>query len=127
MLFGIGAYQIVNIIISVFWRSIKAKDTMIDFVVTTDIFLLAVALYIMSLGLYSLFIDPTVKMPDWMKSNDLTDLKKKFLNVIILILVVDFLGEVVNWKGNAEILQLGISIGVVIAATAYYRIATNEK
>ncbi|MCB0520784.1 MAG: YqhA family protein [Lewinellaceae bacterium] len=116
-----GAYKIFKIIASMLNGTAENKDAMIGFIETADLFLLAVALYIIALGLYDLFIDQNIEMPEWLNIRDLTDLKKKLLDVVVIILGVVFLGRVVKWNGETEILHFGIGIALVIAALTFFR------
>ncbi len=88
----------------------------VDFIKLIDVFLLGTVLYIVALGLYELFFDPTLPLPPWLIISDLDDLKEKLVGVIVVLLGVTFLGEVVSWDGETDILQLGISVSLVIAA-----------
>lgn len=88
----------------------------VDFIKLIDVFLLGTVLYIVALGLYELFFDPTLPLPPWLIITDLDDLKEKLVGVIVVLLGVTFLGEVVSWDGETDILQLGISVSLVIAA-----------
>lgn len=54
------------------------------------------------------------------------DLKSKMLGVIVLILMVVFLGPVINWDTGWDILLLGASIGFVVVAVTYYLRATDR-
>ena len=71
----------------------------VDLIEITDIILLGTVLYIVALGLYQLFIDHNLPLPRWLKVNDLTDLKRDLIGVVVVLLGVSFLGEVVNWEG----------------------------
>lgn len=88
----------------------------VDFIKLIDVFLLGTVLYIVALGLYELFFDPTLPLPPWLIITDLDDLKEKLVGVIVVLLGVTFLGEVVSWNGETDIMQLGISVSLVIAA-----------
>jgi uncharacterized membrane protein YqhA len=96
------------------------KGLAVNFIGTIDIFLLGTIFYIIALGLYELFIDDQVKVPAWLEIHNLDDLKEKLIGVIIIVLGVFFLEKVVTWKGQLDLLQLGISIAVVIAALTYF-------
>jgi uncharacterized membrane protein YqhA len=87
----------------------------VDFIKLTDVFLLGTVLYIVALGLYELFFDPTLPLPPWLIIKDLDDLKEKLVGVIVVLLGVTFLGEVVSWDGQSDILRLGIAVALVIA------------
>ena len=91
----------------------------VDLIEITDIILLGTVLYIVALGLYQLFIDREVALPPWLKVSDLTDLKRDLIGVVVVLLGVSFLGEVVNWEGESNILPLGAAVALVIAALGF--------
>jgi len=53
----------------------KAKLLAVDLIQAVDIFLIAIAVYMISLGLYVLFIDESLPLPRWLVFRDLEDLK----------------------------------------------------
>jgi uncharacterized membrane protein YqhA len=91
----------------------------VELIEITDIILLGTVLYIVALGLYQLFIDRNVPLPHWLKVNDLTDLKRDLIGVVVVLLGVSFLGEVVNWEGDSNVLPLGGAVSLVIAALGF--------
>jgi uncharacterized membrane protein YqhA len=99
----------------------------VELIEITDIILLGTVLYIVSLGLYQLFIDHSLKLPPWLKVNDLTDLKRDLIGVVVVLLGVSFLGEVVNWEGDSDVLPLGAAIAFVIAALGFILWLTPKK
>jgi uncharacterized membrane protein YqhA len=99
----------------------------VDLIEITDIILLGTVLYIVALGLYQLFIDHNLPLPRWLKVNDLTDLKRDLIGVVVVLLGVSFLGEVVNWEGENTILPLGAAIAFVIAALGFILWLTPAK
>jgi uncharacterized membrane protein YqhA len=85
-----------------------------------DMFLLSTILYIMSLGLYRLFINDKLPLPHWLEVSSLKDLKEKLLGVIIVLVAVTFLGDLVSWApGDMSILGLGLAAGLVLVALGY--------
>jgi len=99
----------------------------VDLIEITDIILLGTVLYIVALGLYQLFIDHKVALPPWLKVSDLTDLKRDLIGVVVVPLGVGFLGEVVNWDGENDILLLGAGIALVITALGFILWLTPSK
>ena len=99
----------------------------VDLIEITDIILLGTVLYIVALGLYQLFIDHNLPLPRWLKVNDLTDLKRDLIGVVVVLLGVSFLGEVVNWEGDNNVLPLGVAIAFVIAALGFILWLTPAK
>lgn len=115
-----GALSVVEISINAFAEldlsSHGVEELAVEFIKLTDVFLLGTVLYIVALGLFQLFIDATLPLPRWLIVRDLEHLKEKLVGVIVVLLGVSFLGEVVSWDGQTDILRLGISVALVIAA-----------
>jgi uncharacterized membrane protein YqhA len=99
----------------------------VELIEITDIILLGTVLYIVALGLYQLFIDQQLPLPPWLKVNDLTDLKRDLIGVVVVLLGVSFLGEVVNWAGSGSVLALGAAVALVIAALGFILWLTPKK
>lgn len=97
-----------------------AKALAVEFIEIIDLFLMGTVFYIVSVGLYSLFIDSTLKLPDWLQIRTLDDLKNKLVAVIIVVLAVLFLGQAVTWDGARDLMGLGVAIAAVIAALSYF-------
>ena len=57
-----------------------------------DLFLLGTVLLITSIGLYQLFIEPAIHLPEWLSVANLEQLKFNLVAVIIVMLTVLFLG-----------------------------------
>jgi uncharacterized membrane protein YqhA len=92
----------------------RGKELTVDFIELVDLFLLGTVLYLIALGLYELFIDDTLPTPKWLHVEDLDDLKRKLIAVIIVLLGVTFLGSAVSWKGGIDILYYGIAIAAML-------------
>jgi uncharacterized membrane protein YqhA len=117
-----GACTVVSIIIDVFTRGFTitgAKYFAVDASELIDLFLLGIVLYIVALGLYSLFIDDALPMPNWLEIVNLEDLKGRLLGIVVVLLAVTFLGYVVDWNGTSNILALGIAVGLVLFALGF--------
>ncbi len=98
----------------------SAKLIAVGIVDSVDIFLIAIAVYLISIGLYSLFIDDKLILPKWLKIESLEDLKGNLISVVIAVLSVLFLQEAVSWDGSRDILYFGISIATVITALSFF-------
>ena len=90
------------------------KTITLSFIQLIDLLFLGVALYIIALGLYHLFIDASLRLPRWLKIEDFDELKVILMSVVIVILAVNFTGIVVDWDGSTAILNLGLAIAAVI-------------
>jgi uncharacterized membrane protein YqhA len=97
-----------------------AKALALSFIELVDLFLLATVFYIVALGLYELFIDEGIPVPSWLQIHDLDDLKSKLIGVVIVVLGVLFLGQVVTWNGERDLLGFGAAIALVIGALTYF-------
>lgn len=106
------------------WLAVSGElyktEAVLDFIELADVFLLATVLYIMSLGLYELFIDDTIELPDWLSIHTLDDLKSKLIGVIAVVLSVTFLGAVIKGTEARDLAYLGVGIAAVIAAMGYF-------
>jgi uncharacterized membrane protein YqhA len=92
----------------------------IGLIEAVDIFLIAIAVYIISLGLYALFIDDKLPLPRWLEVHDLEDLKGNLVSIVIAVLAVLFLREAVAWDGERDLLKFGAVLGLVIAALTFF-------
>ncbi|MCE8007844.1 MAG: YqhA family protein [Aestuariivita sp.] len=97
-----------------------AKALALEFIEIVDLFLLGTVFYIIALGLYELFIDTNIRVPEWLEIKTLDDLKNKLIGVVIVVLGVLFLGQVVGWDGERDLLGFGAAIALVIAALTYF-------
>jgi uncharacterized membrane protein YqhA len=97
-----------------------AKVLSVGLIEGVDVFLIAIAIYIISLGLYALFVDDTLPLPRWLQVHDLEDLKGNLVSVVIAVLAVLFLRETVAWEGGYELAAFGAALALVIAALSFY-------
>jgi uncharacterized membrane protein YqhA len=97
-----------------------AKHIAVECIEMIDLFLLGTILYIISLGLYSLFINDHLPLPSWLNIHSLESLKENLVGVIIVLLAVTFLGYVVTWDGSTSIWALGIAVGLVLLALSLF-------
>ncbi len=95
-----------------------AKTLIADTVAIIDIFLIGTVLFVISAGLYQLFVHHDVPLPGWLKIESLDDLKDNLTEVIIVALLVAFLGQAIEWTGDVGILGLGLATAAVIVAVA---------
>jgi len=84
-----------------------------------DIFLIATVFYLISMGLYELFI-AKAPLPGWVEIRNLDDLKTKLLGLTVIALAVIFLGYALTLSAGTSILELGAAIGIMIAAISAY-------
>jgi uncharacterized membrane protein YqhA len=113
-----GVFILGHLVIGLFssrnFTSEAVKNITLGFIQLIDLLFLGVALYIIALGLYHLFIDTSLRLPQWLRIEDFDELKVILVSVVIVILAVNFTGIVVDWDGSAAILNLGLAIAAVI-------------
>lgn len=119
-LIGLGVYEIVELLLKLFHGGVDSKSIMLGLIEIVDGFLMSTVFLLISVGLYELFIDSTLEVPDWLEIRSLNDLKAKLIGVVIIVLGVLFLGNTARWTGGADILYLGAGIGAVIAALTFF-------
>ena len=81
-------------------------------------FLIGTVLYITAMGLFQLFISD-VPLPHWMKTESAEDLETNLIGVTVVVLAIEFLGEVFSGK-QANLLEYGAGIALPIAALALF-------
>ena len=84
-----------------------------------DLYLIGLFLIIMALGLYQLFIDPDVSLPEWLDTPSFDILKGRLLILVVVVLAVMFLGYAATATDGIMIAGLGIAIALVIIACGY--------
>ena len=107
--------------------SAASKALIADTVAIIDIFLIGTVLFVISAGLYQLFVNQDIALPGWLKIESLDDLKENLTEVIIVALLVAFLGQAIEWNGGVEILAYGLAIGAVIVAVGIVTWATRRR
>jgi uncharacterized membrane protein YqhA len=86
-----------------------------------DYALLATVLYVLALGMYSLFVDDRIPMPSWLRIHDLGQLKELLAGVVVVAIAVIFLGWALTWDGESTaILALGVASAAVIGGLALF-------
>lgn len=103
-----------------------AKHLTIEFVELTDAFLLGTVLFIVASGLYQLFIDPGLPVPQWLQIDDLDQLKDKLIAVVAVLLAVTFLAFVVELGTEANVLEFGAAVALVIVALSVLLFVTGR-
>ena len=118
-----GALQTSTLIVGLFGSpasSKGAKALLLAAIELVDLFLLATVMYVIAAGLYELFIDDTLPLPNWLEIHNLDDLKSKLIGVVVVVLGVLFLGQVIGWDGQRDLLGYGAAIALVVAALTYF-------
>ena len=99
-----GGVMTVSIILEIFRRAEFNADAArllsTDLIELIDLYLLGTVLLITSIGLYQLFINPHIVLPEWLSVTNLEQLKFNLLAVIVVMLAILFLSAAVSATGT---------------------------
>jgi uncharacterized membrane protein YqhA len=123
-----GAYETYVVLAEVFGNigAIKGKQLLLNVIELIDLFLLSTVFYVIAVGLYELFIQDNLPLPAWLEFHTLDDLKDKLVGVIIVALAVLFLGQIVSWDGQRDLLGYGVAVALVIGTLTYFLKSNKE-
>ena len=106
----------------------EVRQLLISGIDQADVLLLAVALLIVSFGLYTLFIGVPTNVPGWLKITSITELKTKLTEVIVVAILVDFFSQVLYESENMQDLLLrGGASALMIVAVAVFGFSQNKR
>jgi uncharacterized membrane protein YqhA len=83
-------------------------------------------LLVIGFGLYELFIDADIDVPDWLRVSDLDDLKTKLIGVVVAIIAVVFVGVFVDENRASDIVAYGVGAGALVAGLGIFAFATRK-
>lgn len=92
----------------------QQDDTVVELLQVLDLYLIGTVLLITSIGLYELFIGD-VQLPQWLVIRNLSDLKAKIVDVIVLVIGIKFLEKLVKGGEAIDILWYGLASAAVMA------------
>lgn len=97
----------------------------LTFLGIVSIMLEAVVFYIVTVGLYSLFIAP-MNVTVALGVKTLNDLEERVVSVIVAILAINFLEHFIEWERPLEMLEFGAALGVVVAALVVFQVYSHR-
>jgi uncharacterized membrane protein YqhA len=103
------------------------KETIVAILTSIDAILLGTVLLVIGYGLYELFVDTNLEIPEWLEINTLDDLKAKLTGVIVAIIAVVFVGLLVETKSANDVLYYGVGAGAVVLSLAAFSYASRKK
>jgi uncharacterized membrane protein YqhA len=123
LLYGVvEAHALVRTVLGV-WLPAAANSSdppaLLAAIGAVDAFLVAVVLYFIAVGLYQLSFHP-LPLPEWLLVHDLDELEDKLAHVVVVVLGIAFLGQVVTWDGERDLLGFGVAIALVIGALSFH-------
>jgi uncharacterized membrane protein YqhA len=99
---------------------IGLHDLIIEYIEDADAFLLAVALYLLSIGLVNLFISENIPLPKWLEFHDFDDLKERLTGVIVVMIGIFFLGYVLKGAQGIDTLWIGLGCAAIIVSLSIF-------
>jgi uncharacterized membrane protein YqhA len=97
-----------------------AKARILYFIEIFDLFLLGTVMLIIAISLYELFIDASMKLASRLQICTFDDLKTNLVSVVIAVMAVTFLGQIMTWDGETQLLGVGVAVALVIGALNLY-------
>lgn len=122
----LGSIEIVRSAINVIVKQVPLKETVVAILTSVDAILLGTVLLVIGYGLYELFIDTNLEVPDWLEINTLDDLKAKLIGVVVAIIAVIFVGVLVDANSTNEVLYYGVGAGAVVLALAAFSYTSKK-
>jgi uncharacterized membrane protein YqhA len=98
----------------------------VEVLTAIDAILLGTVLLVIGYGLYELFIDTEIQVPQWLQVNDLDDLKSKLIGVVVAIIAVVFVGVFVDSNRADDVVSYGLGAGALVLALAVFAYATKK-
>ncbi len=127
LLMAQGSIEMVIVVYQSVTTDTYLKDTIVDVLTAVDAILLGTVLLVIGYGLYELFIDTEIKVPEWLQVRDLDDLKSKLIGVVVAIIAVVFVGVFVDSNRADEVLSYGLGAGALVAGLAVFALATHKS
>jgi uncharacterized membrane protein YqhA len=127
LLMAQGSFAVVAIVWEVLVSGTPLKDTIVDVLTAVDAILLGTVLLVIGYGLYELFVDTGINVPQWLQINDLDDLKSKLIGVVVAIIAVVFVGVLVDTNRADDVLSYGVGAGALVLGLAGFAWATKKK
>jgi uncharacterized membrane protein YqhA len=115
-----AVWEVVDAVIQlVRWQTDTKKLTLVA-IESVDAFLIVTVLHVVAIGLYQLYIQDQIPLPDWLIVENIDDLKTTLSGVVIIVLAVFFLGRAIVGDASQNLLLMGGGIAAVILALTFF-------
>lgn len=121
-----GGAQTVNFLLILLNNNSDESLVTLYLLEVVDTFLIGTVLFIFSIGLYDLFIYK-LDLPEWLLIDNLSKLKAKLSDVIILFMAVKFLKRLIDGKSAVDTLYVGLAVAVVAGVLILFNRVSTEK
>ena len=126
LLMAQGSISILMIVWDADLNDAYLKETIVEVLTAVDAILLGTVLLVIGYGLYELFVDTRLEVPEWLEVRDLDDLKSKLIGVVVAIIAVVFVGVFVDVNRAADVVAYGVGAGALVAGLALFALATRK-
>ncbi len=126
LLMAQGSIEIISVVYNAVSKGSYLKLTIVDVLTAVDAILLGTVLLVIGYGLYELFVDDLIEVPDWLQVKNLDDLKSKLIGVVVAIIAVVFVGVFVDANRADEVVAYGVGAGALVAGLALFAYATGK-
>jgi len=126
LLMAQGSIVMVMVVIETISQASPLKESIVEVLTAIDAILLGTVLLVIGYGLYELFIDTDIQVPQWLQVNDLDDLKSKLIGVVVAIIAVVFVGVFVDSNRAGDVVSYGLGAGALVLALAVFAYATKK-
>ena len=127
LLMARGSIEMVVVIVESLENKLTLKESIVDVLTAVDAILLGTVLLVIGYGLYELFIDAELAVPQWLKVYDLDDLKSKLIGVVVAIIAVVFVGVFVDSNRGGDVISYGVGAGALVTGLAIFAFATRKE
>jgi len=127
LLMAQGSLAMVMAVIDTISNGYGLKETIVEVLTAVDAILLGTVLLVIGYGLYELFIDADLEVPQWLRVYDLDDLKSKLIGVVVAIIAVVFVGVFVDSNRASDVISYGVGAGALVVGLAIFAFATKKE
>lgn len=120
-----GGAKTINFLLILFNNNSDESLITLYLLEVVDTFLIGTVLFIFSIGLYDLFIYK-LDLPEWLLIDNLSKLKAKLSDVIILFMAVKFLKRLIDGKSAIDTLYVGLAVAVVAGVLILFNRVSTE-
>ena len=127
LLMAQGSWAMLIAVIDSVSNGYGLKETIVEVLTAVDAILLGTVLLVIGYGLYELFIDADLDVPQWLRVYDLDDLKSKLIGVVVAIVAVVFVGVFVDSNRASDVISYGVGAGALVVGLAIFAFATKKE
>jgi uncharacterized membrane protein YqhA len=126
LLMAQGSIEMIVVAIDAVTEGASLKETIVEVLTAVDAILLGTVLLVIGYGLYELFIDAEIDVPEWLRVENLDDLKSKLIGVVVAIIAVVFVGVFVDSNRAGDVISYGVGAGALVVGLAIFAWATGK-